>query len=69
MPYSLHADDPFDPEQIHANSFCAAQAPQACPLLFAVVADGMEHGGATLSFQQRVYQLQVHLGTMYTRVA
>jgi len=36
-----------------------AQAQRAAPLLFAVVADGAEHGGATLSFQQRMFQQQV----------
>ena len=38
-----------------------AQAQRAASLLFAVVADGAEHGGATLSFQQRMFQQQVPL--------
>ncbi|KAK9838472.1 hypothetical protein WJX81_001538 [Elliptochloris bilobata] len=37
------------------------QAQPACSLLFAVVANGTEHGGATLSFQQRFYEVQVAL--------
>jgi len=38
-----------------ASTACV-QALRGAPLLFAVLGDGVEHGGATLSFQQRVYQ-------------
>ena len=42
--------------RVTSGKLARAQALRGAPLLFAVLGDGVEHGGATLSFQQRVYQ-------------
>ena len=41
------------------DEWALVQEQRGAPLLFAVLGDGAEHGGATLSFQQRVFQQRV----------